>query len=353
MNIPRVPTFNPSMPTPNYPRWMPSWGRPPAAYEYYTDMAGLTKYLYAPKTALANLRKLEYYLGSPSYAVRAASVAVLSKLGTDGLPGLLLAIQTNQPTSVRVAAVMALQSLGTEAAPATQFLADCLHSPDGALRYHAGVTLGKIGGPAVPALREMLDSPNLAARAAAIGAVGNIGGEHAKELVYKVEEISRNGPPPAKVAALSALYRMGGDKQHLYQLGRMLESPDGATRALAAEQLRDLGPLASELQPLLYAKASDPSPEVRRMVHHAITRVAPGAHETVYATQMALRDPEAAIRWQAAVALPGLTSAARTAKDVINNSASAKDQHMRAFAASAQARADYALREATAPYRPW
>jgi HEAT repeat protein len=264
------------------------------------------------------------------------AISALEHLTTSGIPGArerLQAVRTDQNALVADAALARLGD--TRAAARLVQSAQTIAAGRGA----SIAELLPLGGTAaIPVLRQMLQDPAPPTRAAAIRALGKM---EAREALPDIQLRMTDQNPLVRARAVVALARMG-NRQAEEQVTQMLESPVPDVRLIAAETYADRGngPWISAIMPLLQDQggltrlmaaeliapidpeavrsvlgqaAQDTNPVVRTEAMRILS--ASGAFSLMSgdwpSLRKWLRDPEAAIRMNAARIVIELTSGAR------------------------------------------
>ena len=303
---------------------------------------GLTDLMVRPLAARSRLGELTNMVNDPNPNIRYMAVTVLGRTGEGGVPGLVQALASGQPTHVRIAAIQALGMQEGDASPAAQDLGKLLADPDPVVRDQATSALAKIGLPAMPVLREALVSPDMAVRSAAATALARNGSDEAKDAVNDLRTLANTSPPTTAAQLCVAAARSSGDPGDcLLPLSDVMNDPDAAVRASGVRAAAELGPVGMPLQELLMARMVDPSPLVRCEAAKALAQVAPDSPRTQAAMANLLRDPHPDARAAAASVMPMLGPSVRGALDAASKKATGKDF---AMLQSASQRLDYLSR---------
>ncbi len=243
------------------------------------------------------------------FVAEAAAVASGSARAADeALASLVKALKDRRP-GVRAAAVAGLAELGVKARAALPGLAEALaqrtEAPD--TREAIVRAMAVIGGPeAVRTLVARVEDPGEDAqvRGEAVRALGEIGPDAAAAIPSLTAQAERGS-----VTAAAALRKVGADAASPI-LVRMVgdRALDYSTRALCANEIRELGPAAAAAIPALVDALHDTGrgiegvqkAELRRAAASALAKLGP---EGVDALTVALRDPQRDVRQDAALGL--------------------------------------------------
>jgi HEAT repeat protein len=233
------------------------------------------------KAALPELRRAVL---QDEDSVPAAAADVLARLGTDGVPALVEAVQArgrgrgltgrvvdcvgdlgpaareavpalrdllgDEDRDVRLAAALALQRVGAraDAEAAARAYGQLLNDEGAGFTALSRVgRMGPSGRAALPGLRAAVSEKKVLAWSWVPWMIGEVGGD--PEAVPALRELLDERNYRIRAGAAFALARSGGRREALAVLVRMLRSEDDDARERAAEALRELGPDAAPAVP--------------------------------------------------------------------------------------------------------
>jgi HEAT repeat protein len=181
-------------------------------------------------------------------------------------------------------------------------------------RLRAAYKLAACGEVAVPALVEGLEAEAAAA---------------AEHLWDKEPGNPRGSNPPACAAGL-ALAMLG--RPAIAPLGGLLAHAHWGVRAMAADALGDMGPIARPAVGELARLLADDHPRARRHAAEALGRVGPAAAPALPALVGCIRDPDLRVRHNACLALARIGQPAEAAIPPLLETLEDEDRYVRYFA---------------------
>ncbi len=159
---------------------------------------------------------------------------------------------------------------------------------------------------------------NVAQKLQAVRAIQNLPAEAKKNAVPQLIQLLKEPDENVRVAAASALQRLGG--LALPVLVDLLKEPkeDKNVKIYAASIIGDIGPSAKGSIPDLVDALKDPDVILRVNLIHALGGMAPEAKDALAPLQEALKDGSAAVRSSAAFALGRFGANAAAAAGTLN-----------------------------------
>lgn len=221
---------------------------------------------------------------------------------------------TATAAATRTQAANELAHLGAAALPAAPQLLAALRDPAEAVRLNAAHALGALGEPMIPALITALTAEAIAL---------------ADEISAKMPGNPRGSNPPACFAAQS-LAAIG--QPAVAPLLSLLQHDHWCVRAMAADTLGNLGPLAQAATDAVAALLDDEHPRVRRHAAEALGRFGPGAATALPALIAHVRDPDMRVRYNAALALAKIGAPDDNAIPPLVETLADEDRYVRYFA---------------------
>jgi HEAT repeat protein len=326
--------------------------------------AGLGNLGFGGRAAVADLARA---LHDPSGNVRRRAAQALAQIGRPAIPALLKALR-DPDDDVRGHAAKALAWIGPEASGAVPALLSALHDRSESVRAAAIVALGEIGpdaAEAAPELARCCGSSSEAIQELALRALTSIG----PEATLRVAEVLRTSDSvPLKLNTLKVLAVYGtAAKEAVPALRDALKDTDPRVRAAAGNTLGQMRSAAKDAIPDLLDALQDTKVKVQieaanalvilsgegipgllekvraadrkgRWAEPLIQNQFGGAHEAVEKLLVQLKDRDATLRAQAAVALGELGHMAKAAINALTDALKDEDRLVRASAAVALAK---------------
>lgn len=288
----------------------------------------------------------------------------LAQLGAGAVPEVLKALEDPSAT-VRNRALLTLGTMGREAGKAALPVGQLLKHEDAQVRFLAALVLGAMHEEARPAaamLEQALLDSDPQVRFVAADSLFQIG----QEAVPHLLEALQSEDPAIRFNALNALGRFSGSEKAAQALADGLKDNHFRIRALAADSLIRLGPLAKDAIPRLLENLKTEDREVQVKAFTAILGIRAGDSELCEALSAAnengrwaavdtwplinpravpflkamLTSPEPSQRLGAALALAQMGPTAKDASAVLKNLQGDRDRSVRAAAHLATAAID-------------